>query len=126
MKDKLVGSWSLQSFIITPSAGESRAWGRNARGLLIYTEDGHMSVSINRDPVETGNEAKDAFDSVLFYAGTYQVEGNKIVHQVSNATNLARIGKEMIRFAELSGDDLKLTTPQESFGIATLVWRKIK
>lgn len=126
MKDKLVGSWSLQSFTVTPSTGESRAWGKNARGLLIYTEDGHMSVSINRDLIATGNEAKDAFDSVLFYAGTYQVEGNKIVHQVINATSLTRIGKEMLRFAELNGDELKLTTPLEAFGTATLVWRKMK
>ena len=126
MKNKLLGSWSLRSFTIVPKSGDPKPWGQNAHGLLIYADDGQMSVSINRDPESTGNEAKDAFDSVLFYSGTYQVQEDKITHQVTNATSLSRIGKEMIRFAKLNGDELTLTTPEEAFGTAILVWRKIK
>jgi hypothetical protein len=84
-----------------------------------------VSVSINRDAAS--DSPKDVLDSVLFYAGTYSVEGNIIRHQVTQATNPARIGREMIRYAELDHSTLTLTltTPDESFGKATLVWRKI-
>jgi hypothetical protein len=65
-------------------------------------------------------------DSILFYAGTYQVDGSTIRHQVTNASSPARIGKEMIRHATLEGDVLTLVTPQESFGRAILRWRRIR
>ena len=48
-----------------------------------------------------------------------------ITHHVTIAPNPARIGKEMIRFAALDGDVLNLTTPEESYGTANLVWRRI-
>lgn len=86
-----------------------------------------MSVSINKDVVrESEHEAEDIFDSILFYSGTYQIDGNVIRHQVSNASNPTRIGREMIRYAKLDEDLLTLTTPKESFGTAVLVWRRIK
>jgi len=125
MKNAIIGVWTLEAFTIFPKEGGSRPWGEGLRGLLIYTESGHVSVSINRDAAS--DSPKDVLDSVLFYAGTYSVEGNIIRHQVTQATNPARIGREMIRYAELDHSTLTLTltTPDESFGKATLVWRKI-
>lgn len=86
-----------------------------------------MSVSINKDvendPDQTAEQ--NLFDSILFYSGSYAIDGSTIRHQVTNASNPARIGKEMIRYAECSGDEIKLTTPEESFGRAVLVWKKV-
>jgi hypothetical protein len=43
----LVGSWSLVSWEVVTGDGErSYPYGRNPGGLLVYTEDGHMSVAI--------------------------------------------------------------------------------
>lgn len=123
MKDQIVGTWALDAFTIYPKEGGSRPWGQDVRGLLVYTDSGHVSVAINRSAAS--DSPKDVLDSVLFYAGTYSVEGNTIRHQVTQATNPARIGREMIRYAELDHSTLTLTTPDESFGKATLVWRKI-
>jgi hypothetical protein len=121
------GVYKLKSFVIESSAGEVKNWGNNLSGLLIYTLNGYMSVSINKeleiDPTQTDSE--NLLDSILFYSGTYAVEGNIICHQVTQASSPFRIGKEMIRYADWKGNELHLTTPPESFGKATLVWVKM-
>jgi hypothetical protein len=101
------GAYKLQSFVIESSSGERNDWGKNPHGLLIYEPKGYMSVSINKeienDPSQT--ESENLFDSILFYSGTYKVEEFLIRHQVTQASNPSRIGKEMIRFAEWIGDE---------------------
>lgn len=127
MNDSVIGSWSLERFDIEEPSKNIRPWGRNTKGLLIYTPDGHMSVSINRDVEnKSGQESKDLFDSILFYSGTYVTESEIIRHKVTNASNPSRIGKEMVRYAALDGDRLTLKSPVETFGQATVVWRRIK
>ncbi len=126
-KDQIIGTWKLDSFQIESPDGTRRDWGQNPHGLLIYSGTGHMSVSINKtvenDPDQ--NETQNLFDSILFYAGTYSVESNTIKHQVTEASNPDRIGREMIRFAEFNNNVVTLVTPKESFGRAILVWRKV-
>ena len=135
------GTWHLEAFTIAHPEKGTRDWGTNLRGLLIYSSTGHVSVAINKDvkrdttagatasPTDTTAAAaptdKDLLDSMLFYAGTFSVNGTVITHHVTIASNPARIGKEMIRFAALAGDVLTLTTPEDSYGTAKLVWRRI-
>ncbi len=129
----LVGTFTLDSFLIESPDGDQKPWGTNARGLLIYSADGYMSVAINSDI--TANDAGSAstpssieaiFDSILFYSGRYQLEGGNLIrHHVINASNPDRIGKELLRFADWDSGCLKLATPSESFGRALLVWRRI-
>lgn len=127
MKDQVIGSWALERFHIEDSTNVIHPWGTNATGLLIYTQDGHMSVSINREvEPKTDNDAKNIFDSILFYSGTYSIDGDLILHKVANASNPSRIKKEMLRYAHLDGDLLTLKSPVESFGRAILVWRRIR
>lgn len=126
MKDKVIGAWALESFLIETPPGETRNWGANTQGLLLYTDTGHMSVSINKDVENKSTaEAQNFFDSILFYSGTYFVDGATVKHKVTQASNPNRIGKELLRFAALEGDLLTLVSPQESFGRAILKWRKI-
>ena len=129
----LVGTYTLDSFEIEDPDGIRKAWRTNARGLLIYTDDGHMSVAINSDidpaALELGGEQSHfeaVLDSILFYAGRFQVEDGSLVrHYVAQASNPDRIGKELIRYADWDSGRLKLTTPNESFGRAILVWRRV-
>ncbi len=120
------GSWSLLSFDIEKLEKSVAPWGQNSRGLLIFAPPGHMSVSINRDLGQGDSDAQRIFDSILFYSGTYRVEGSVVLNLVQNASNPSRIGKEMIRYASLDGDVLTLKTPQESFGTATLRWKRLQ
>ena len=123
---EVMGSWSLVSFEIEDQQGNRRNWGTNSQGLLLYTSSGHMSVSIKKDvEKKSDNEAQNIFDSILFYSGTYAVDGKTIKHKVTQASNPARIGKELIRYAELSNNVLTLESPQESFGKAILKWKKV-
>ena len=120
------GTWQLEAFTITQPEKGTRDWGTNVRGLLIYSSTGHVSVAINRDIINAAAPSdKELLDAMLFYAGTFSVNGTVITHHVTIASNPARIGKEMIRFAALAGDVLTLTTPEESYGTANLVWRRI-
>lgn len=122
----IVGTWELQSFEIEDLQGNRRSWGNGTQGLLLYTNSGHMSVSINKNVEKKSDiDAQNIFDSILFYSGSYSVEGNIIKHQVTQASNPARIGKEMIRYAELNEDVLTLESPKESFGKAILKWKRI-
>jgi hypothetical protein len=125
--EQIVGTYKLVAFDIESPEGVKSSWGKNLHGLLIYAATGHMSVSINKDvdPDPTQSDSENLFDSILFYAGTYQIEGVVIRHQVTEASNPSRIGKEMIRYAEWAGNELRLKTPKEAFGQATLVWRKL-
>jgi hypothetical protein len=126
MKNKIVGAWVLESFLIENPQGKTHNWGTNTQGLLLYTDKGHMSVSINKD-VENKSavESQNVFDSILFYSGTYLVDGETIKHKVTQASNPSRIGKELLRSATLDGNLLTLISPPESFGHAILKWRKV-
>mgnify|MGYP000700467507 CR=1 FL=1 len=126
MKDRLVGTWLLERFLIESIDGEIRDWGRNSKGQLIYTDNGYMSVSINREVENKSSiEAQNYFDSILFYSGTFTIDKDIIKHQVANASSPTRIGKELIRYAKMDGNVLTLTSPKESFGTAILSWRKV-
>lgn len=124
--DNFVGTYKLESFEIEETSGKKRSWGKDVHGLLIYTSDGHMSVSINK-AVENkaDNDSKNIFDSILFYSGTYAVEGDVITHKVTEASNPQRIGKDMIRYAKTEGSRVTLSSPKESFGTAHLVWKRV-
>src|SRR5215467_9378527 len=80
-----VGAWRLLSFEVRTSSGEvSYPLGRDAMGLLLYSQDGYMAVSLMR-----GNRARfksadiwvaaspeekvAAFDSYSSYCGRYEV-----------------------------------------------------
>jgi hypothetical protein len=124
------GTWELLEFLLERSSGQRDIWGTKVRGYLFYASTGHMSVSINRDPspnlADGVNQAQANFDAGLFYAGTYKLDGSIIVHQVTVASDLRRVGKEMLRFASLDGDTLTLKSPKEDFGTAVLTWRRLK
>jgi hypothetical protein len=123
---EVVGTWRLEKFEIEETQGFRRPWGQGSHGTLIYSPSGYMSVSINRTiEAKADVSAQNTIDSILFYAGTFTTEGSKIIHQVTEASDPNRIGKSLIRYAELSDHTLKLRSPIESFGTAHLQWKRI-
>jgi len=122
----LSGTYKLENFEIEELSGHRRPWGKDIHGLLIYTSDGYMSVSINKAiENKSDNDSKNIFDSILFYSGTYSIDGHVINHKVTEASNPQRIGKDMIRYAKIDGSKITLSSPKESFGTAHLIWKKI-
>lgn len=114
----LAGVWILESFMILKDK-EEHSWRGAPHGILIYTTDGYMSVSINGTDTSYSETER-----ILFYAGNYEILGSKeVAHSVTNASSFERIGKPMIREAELEGDVLSLVAKGD-FGSATLKWKK--
>ena len=71
-KSDLVGSWKLLGYGPSGAPPASRVAPAHD-GLLIYSPDGHVSVSMART------------DGYWGYCGTYDVEGDIVIHR-SNVT----------------------------------------
>lgn len=124
----LVGGWDLLDWRIetTPHDAPSHPFGENAQGQIMYTADGRMSAVISRagrTPLSTpsprqasAEECREAFTSFFCYAGTWHLEGDTVVHELSLALNPAMIGTEQRRHAKLTGDRLELSARETLSG----------
>ena len=115
----LLGTWKLKSFVRQDVAtGERRpALGDQPEGYLGYAPAGRMYALFvaGGRVVPAGDQPTDAervqlHKSMLAYAGTYTIAGDKVVHHIDIAWNNARLGSDQVRFFKLDGDRLTLTT----------------
>jgi hypothetical protein len=141
-KDDLVGTWRLISGIETTDKGESReAYGHNPTGFLTYTADGRMMAIISyggRKPLSVGDyvsapapERAEAYATFLAYAGTYSLDGRKVIHHVEVCSLQNRVNTDLVRdIVSLEAGRLTLrTTPFLKGGrmvTTELVWERLK
>ena len=95
--------------------------GRDAVGKLIYTDDGHMSVSIARSSRRpfaggdllggTGDEKAGAVESYVSYCGRYERRDESVVHQVEMSLFPNWTGRDQERRVRLDGTRLTLEAP---------------
>lgn len=133
---KLTGSWRLVSWISRqPDGTLKHVMGENPTGLLIYDSSGNMSVQIMdsfRPDFEMGysatnlEELKKIFDGYLAYFGTYTIDETQhaVVHHVKAITNPSFYGADLIRYFDLSGDQLVLSLDKDKNN--SLTWVRIK
>ncbi len=135
----LIGTWRLHSFhLVDANHVIQDSLGSNPIGYLIYTADGFMSVhmmSSNREQISqedlreaSPQDKAKLVDTYRGYAGTYRIEGNKVIHHVQVGIASNWTGTEMIRYFELNGNRLTLKAAQPLPGkdqIPVLVWEKI-
>jgi hypothetical protein len=139
-ENPLVGAWRLVSCETRADDGSiDYPLGRDAVGLLIYTDGGHMSVSIARSRRRpfaasdllggTGDEKARAVESYISYCGRYERRGESVVHQVEMSLFPNWTGRDQERRVELDGNRLALEAPP--FTIkgteqrARLVWERL-
>lgn len=137
----LPGGWELESWTIGYSDGraDSHPFGRDATGMLLYTPGGCMSAGIargGRQPLTSENtrlapagEKCAAFDTYFHYQGHWHVEGDCVVHSVSESLNPNFPGTRQVRTARLEGDRLTLSAEDELPGTGVrrlhrLRWRR--
>jgi Lipocalin-like domain len=123
-KSRLIGTWRLVSFESRDESGETRhPLGKNALGQITYGPDGRMSailVQQGRLPFASGDmrrgtdaEVRSALEGFIGYFGTYSVDAaaGTVTHHVQGASFPNWIGGDQVRFYELEGTRLSLSTP---------------
>ena len=107
---------------------------------IMYSPGGHMmSVTIEENrrppagPVLTDEERIRLFKSIVSaYAGTYEVEDNKVTHHVEMSWNEAWTGTNQVRHFSVDGDTMILETTPRTTGtdsrefINTLIWERVE
>jgi hypothetical protein len=137
---ELVGAWRLVSWEARADGQVRHPFGAEARGILIYTSSGRMSVFLsqtNRPPFAqadakagTLEEKAAAFDSCFAYAGTFHAVAGRVIHRLEHCTFPNWAGSEQLRLLQLSGDRLVLETPPLPMdgraAVSRLTWERIR
>ncbi|MGB3652371.1 MAG: lipocalin-like domain-containing protein [Rivularia sp. (in: cyanobacteria)] len=144
----LLGTWKLISITaIFPDGNvDKEAFGANPIGYITYTIEGKMMVifskgdrtllsgnsaspltaAIHEVPIEERSQAFSTFNS---YAGSYTLDGNKVIHHVEIASIPNRVGKNLTRIFKLDGNRVTLTTPPSKSDDAQkfeLMWERVE
>lgn len=134
----LVGTWHLVDWTITAGGRATQPFGPGATGMICYTSDGHMQAVIagaGRAPLSAPvprqapeGERAGAFDTYFHYAGTYEIQGARVIHHVTHALNPAFIDTDQVREIHLDGETLTLSASEPLPGGAPrhhrIVWRR--
>ena len=134
----LLGTWKLQSFTSEfPDTGQTvQPFGAHPSGYLSYGADCRMYAILvgdgRRPPARadpTDAEKIELFEGMGAYAGTYTIEGDKVVHHVDISWNEAWTGTAQVRQFKVEGNLLRIRAQDSVDGrpaITTLLWRKIQ
>lgn len=134
----LIGGWRLESWALVYEDGRPSEYplGRDAKGFILYTPDGHMSATLmraKRRSFSTGDAAEkaQAYDDSFAYAGRYEVKGEAgeeaVFHAIEVATNPALAGVVSTRNVTLEGNRLTLVGPDFSPDVPRyhrVIWRR--
>ena len=130
--DSLGGTWKLIAWRrIAEDGTVNYPLGADARGQLIYTSNGQMAVQItgaNRSPIATDDplggdvEARaDAYSTYLGYFGTYELQGESVVHRIDGSLFPNWCGEKQVRPFTSERDELVLRTPPMQVANGTTV-----
>ncbi len=116
----LLGAWRLESWSFVYDDGRPPGYplGPDAKGIILYTADGHVSATLMR----TSGTAES-----FAYAGRYEVRDGAVFHLIEIATNPALVGITSTRYIALESDRLTLSGPDfsaDSGRTQKIVWRR--
>jgi len=143
LKDELIGTWKLVSYVETPVDGSSQRFplGEKPEGMLLYAPDGYMSAQLmrpGRRKFSSGDMFKGALEEYadeaigyLAYSGPFHVDEvtSTLTHSMTVSLFPGWIGQTQPRVAKLEGTRLELSTsaPTLSGGVevmAHLQWER--
>ena len=121
---KLVGSWRLEKYAVSNKKNQPIfLWGKSPSGLLIYLDNGCMSVQVSNNDrpafaindllAGTDEEIFQAFTGYTAYFGKYnfQEKNNCVFHYVQQSVFPNWNGVTHKRFVSLHDNQLILRTP---------------
>lgn len=141
IRDRLIGAWKLVKFEGWTAAGRIYSpMGRGAEGYIVYSTDGHVSVSLSRgdrEPDPGARRFQQLDDAVvarlsrgyMAYAGAFEVNEERAVarHHFELCLDPAMIGTLQERHVRFPADDLlELSVPAGESGLdkSALLWRR--
>jgi len=136
LRDRLLGAWTLREYTARDGTGATyHPLGREASGLLVYTEPDRMSAQLmaadrprwpKPHATDHGEVLRAITDGYLAYAGTFSVdEAAAIVTHVPDLSLIPNwVGRPQERRIGWDGDGLVLSTTEEPAG-HVLRWRRL-
>ncbi|MEU7375390.1 lipocalin-like domain-containing protein [Streptomyces albidoflavus] len=125
MTQDIVGVWHLETFHDVDDSGRPMGegpLGPDPSGLLIYTPDGHVSVSMM-----PAASTPAPGPSYMGYAGEWRMRDGVLVHHIRISSRADWVGIEQSRLATLDGDVLTVSATREVDARPRrrqLVWRR--
>jgi len=138
---KLLGTYNLVSWENRHESGKiTHPLGPDAKGIISYSPDGFVFVHImanNRvkhavDDLFGGevSEIRGSATTHISYCGTYEIEGNEVIHHVSISSFPNWVLSDQRRNFELKNGQLSLSAHGLQVGSeyvdAYLVWKRVK
>ena len=139
-KHSLVGTYHLISWEIRHESGKvSYPLGPDAQGMISYSQNGYVFVHImatGRKMHSAGDlfggeisEIKDSATTHISYCGTYEVQGDEVVHHVTISSFPNWVNSEQRRTCEFKNGRLLLSARRLQVGSETveahLIWQPI-
>ena len=131
-KDDFLGAWMLDEWYVEDESGaRSHPMGRDAQGIILYTDDGYMSATVHTKerflPADrpTDEDRVEAFTSYVNYAGRWDIDGVTIVHSVEHALDPNLQGLSIARIVD--HEDTRMTfkgTVPGATGTHIIVWKR--
>jgi hypothetical protein len=137
MTHRLIGNWTLVSYVTeNPDGSTGKPYG-DAIGRLSYDAHGNMAGQVMRPGrlnVTPGDwqaqQVRSAYAGYIAYFGTYEVnaEGDTVMHHVQGSLNPGWVGGTQVRRMRFDGERLILSTKvQKGSGLVNhvLTWEKV-
>ena len=127
VKDQIVGTWTLVSGTVERDGTKVEPFGPNPLGYFIFTASGHFSWNLmrpDRPKFASGNRAtgtpdenKAAVQGNISAFGTYTIDPDGLLTlQIIGSSFPNWDGTTQKRMVEISGDQMKYSTPAASIG----------
>ena len=132
--EDLLGAWTLERWSLVYEDGRPPEYplGPDARGLIMYTADGHVAAALMRADRAAAVPESDAARAAAYadsfaYAGRFEVRDGTVFHTIEIANNPALVGFRSTRHIQLDGECLTLSGPDFTPGAVRsqqIVWRR--
>ena len=128
----LHGAWTLDEWFVEDSEGGRTApFGRDAKGVIMYTEDGNMTAIVRTAerflPAGSATESQkaEAYSTYFNYAGTWRIDGDSVIHKIEHALDPNLVGAEMARLVERKGDRMVFSgTMADGKTKNVIIWKR--
>jgi Lipocalin-like domain len=107
------GTFKVVSFVLEVDGTATEFYGNAPRGFVVLTPERFIGIvtAEGRKFGTTIDEKAVLWDSMIAYSGRYEVDGDKLIISVDVSYNERWNGTKILRYWNLSGNLLTLTSP---------------